>query len=508
MRITFPLISVALLLTTWSATAGIPRTRAQQAVEAVCAKEPLRSGVAGILAVRADGDTLVAVNIRQKLVPASNVKLLTTGLALYKLGADYRFETRIACAGAVEDGVLKGDVYILGGGDPTTGSRSDCAEGVGRTFANWAKFLTDAGIKTVEGRILGDPRAFGTPTPQNLGWTFDDLGTYYGAGPTGLNFFENAQNFYITPGAAGAAPNYRVQYPGTPWMHVENHAVTGPARSANSLYYVNSTLAPYGELAGSFPSDRRGYTLECSNAFGAYTCAWYFRNYLQENGIAVLGGWGDVTPQGEVRTDLTPGTPRTPAAAADSLTVLGSSYSPRLADIVRDTNAESDNFYAETLLKAVALRSGLTAGQDDCEKAAEAGLRAMGLRPDGACHQVDGSGLSRKNYVSPSFFVRFLRKMMTLPVWKPFFASLPVPGTKGTLEDRFPKATQEFRDRIHMKTGSMNGVRCFSGYILAADGDPAHTIVFSVLVNNCPERSFQLVPPLDAIIEAIAAENE
>ena len=121
---------------------------------------------------------------------------------------------------------------------------------------------------------------------------------------------------------------------------------------------------------------------------------------------------------------------------------------------------------------------------------------------------MDGSGLSRKNYVSPAFFVRFLRKMMTLPVWKPFFASLPVPGTKGTLEDRFPKATQEFRDRIHMKTGSMNGVRCFSGYILAADGDPAHTVIFSVLVNNCPERSFQLVPPLDAIIEAIAAENE
>ena len=508
MRITFPLISVALLLTTWSATAGIPRTRAQKAVEAVCAQEPLRSGLAGILAVRADGDTLVAVNVRQKMVPASNVKLLTTGLALYRLGADYRFETRIACAGAVEDGVLKGDVYILGGGDPTTGSRSDCAEGVGKTFASWAKLLSDAGIKTVEGRILGDPRAFGTPTPQNLGWTFDDLGTYYGAGPTGLNFFENAQNFYITPGPAGAAPNYRVQYPETPWMRVENHAVTGPARSANSLYYVNSTLAPYGELAGSFPVDRRGYTLECSNAFGAYTCAWYFRNYLQNNGIAVLGGWGDITPQGEVRTDLTPGTLRLPAAVADSLTVLGSSYSPRLADIVRDTNAESDNFFAETLLKAVALRSGLTAGQDDCEKAAEAGMRSMGLRPDGACRQVDGSGLSRKNYVSPAFFVRFLRKMMTLPVWEPFFASLPVPGTKGTLEDRFPKATQEFRDRIHMKTGSMNGVRCFSGYILAADGDPAHTVIFSVLVNNCPERSFQLGPPLDAIIEAIAAENE
>ena len=508
MRITFPLISVALLLTAWSATAGIPRTRAQKAVEDICAQEPLRAGLVGVLAVRADGDTLVAINVRQRLVPASNVKLLTTGLALHRLGADYRFETRIAHTGTVQDGILRGDVYILGGGDPTTGSRSDCAEGVGKTFATWAKLLADAGIKAVEGRVLGDPRVFATPTPQNLGWTFDDLGTYYGAGPTGLNFFENAQNFYITPGAAGSAPNYKVQYPETPWIRVDNHAVTGPARSSNSLYYVNSTLAPRAELAGSFPVDRRGYTLECSNAFGAYTCAWYFRNYLQKNGIEVRGGWGDITPQGEVRTDLTPGTLRTPAVAADSLTVLGSSYSAPLSAIVRDTNCESDNFYAETLLKTLAVRAGLTAGQDDCEKAAEAGLRSLGLRTDGACHQVDGSGLSRKNYVSPAFFVRFLRKMMTVPAWEPFFASLPVPGTKGTLETRFNKAPQAFKERIHMKTGSMNGVRCFSGYITASDGDPRHTIVFSVLVNNCPEPSYQMVPVLDGIIEAVAAENE
>ena len=187
--------------------------------------------------------------------------------------------------------------------------------------------------------------------------------------------------------------------------------------------------------------------------------------------------------------------------------MLGTAWSAPLKDIVRDTNGESDNFYAETLLRAVALQSGLSGSQDDCQDAAEAGLRALGLRTDGACQQFDGSGLSRKNYVSPDFFVRFLRKMMTLPVWEPFFSSLPMPGAKGTLEDRFSKAPQEFKDRIHAKTGSMNGVRCFSGYILASDGDPKHTVVFSLLVNNCPAPSYQLVPAMDGIIEAIAAEN-
>ena len=507
MRKIISLITVALLLPAWGATAGIPRTQAQKSIEGILAQEPLRSAIVGVLAVRADGDTLAAVHPRTKMVPASNVKLLTTGLALQTLGPDYRFETRFGYTGAVEDGVLKGDLYILGGGDPTTGARTESAAGLSTTLEAWTELLTAAGIRSIEGRVLGDPRHYTNPTPQHLGWTFDDLGTYYGAGPTGLNFFENAQNLYITPGAAGAAPGYRVQYPETPWMRYANHAVTGAARSSNSLYYINSTLAPVGEIAGSFPIDRRGYTLECSNAFATYTCAWYFRNYLTAHGIEVKGGWGDITQQGEVRTDLTPGAALSKAAPKDSLTLLGGVFSPRLADIVHDTNKDSDNFYAETLLKAVSLHAGLSAGQDDCQKAAEAGLRQMGLRPDGLCQQVDGSGLSRKNYVAPAYFVRFLRKMMTLPVWEPFFDSLPVPGEKGTLESRFPKAEPEFRARFHMKTGSMNGVRCFSGYILAEDGNPQHTIVFSLLVNNCPAPSFQVVPALDGILEALAAEN-
>ena len=507
MRITQTLISVALLLMAWSATAGIPRTQAQQAIDAICAKEPLRSAVVGILAVRADGDTVVAVNHRQKLVPASNVKLLTTGMALQLLGANFRFETRLGYTGTVENGTLHGDVYILGGGDPTTGSRSESTDGLGATFGAWAQLLYDAGIRRVEGRILGDPRYFTDHTPRNLGWSFDDLGTYYGAGPGGLNFFENAQNFYITPGASGSTVNYRVQYPDTPWMHYENHTVTGAARSSNTLYYVNSTLAPVGEIAGSFPADRRGYTLECSNTFGAFTCAYYFHNFLRSEGVEVTGGWGDVSLTGEIRTSLEPGAARPQAAAVDSVRIAGSAWSAPLADIVADTNRESDNFYAEALLKTVALRLGMTARQQDLEDAAEAGLRRMGLRPDGACRQFDGSGLSRKNYVSPDFFVRFLRKMMTLPVWDAYFNSLPVPGAKGTLENRLDKAPQAFKDRIHMKSGSMNGVRCFSGYILAADGDPQKTIVFSLLTNNCTASTYQAMPILDRMIEAIAAEN-
>ncbi|MBQ9451070.1 MAG: D-alanyl-D-alanine carboxypeptidase/D-alanyl-D-alanine-endopeptidase [Bacteroidales bacterium] len=507
MRLAHTLISVALLLLAWSATAGIPRTEAQRTIDGICAREPLRSSLVGVLAIGPGGDTLVSVNPGRKLVPASNVKLLTTGMALHALGADYRFATRLACTGEIVDGTLTGDLYIVGGGDPTTGARTDSAAPLSRTFGEWAAILAEAGITRIAGRVLGDPRFFGDPTPQNLGWTFDDLGTNYGTGPQGLNFFENAQNFYVTPGRAGEKPNYRVQYPDTPWMRYANHAVTGAARSANTLYYVNSTLAPFGEIAGSFPVDRRGYTLECSNAFAPYTCAWYFRNYLESKGVRVDGGWGDVTVQGEIRTDLTPVIPHTPAAAPGELRLLGTAWSVPLSEIVTEANVQSDNFYAETLLRMIALQAGCSTDQDGCRDAAEATLRSLGLRTDNACQQFDGSGLSRKNYVSPAFFVRFLRKMATLPVWDAFLASLPVSGGEGTLEFFLREAPQELKDRIHMKSGSMNGVRCYSGYILPADGDAARAVTFSLMVNNCTASTYVVTPVLEEIIAAIAAEN-
>ena len=509
MRKHISLISVALLLTGWSATAGIPRTAAQQAIAKIRSQEPLRNSLVGVFALRADGDTITALDIRERLVPASNVKLLTTGMALNTLGPDFCFETRLGYSGTLEDGTLKGDLYILGGGDPTTGARTDSAIPINDNFTAWTALLQEAGIEKIEGRVLGDPRYFNDPMSQNLGWTYDDLGTNYGAGPQGLNFFENAQNFYVTPGpVVGSVPFVRPRYPDTPWMQYAVHATTGPARSTNTIYYINTPFGPYGEVAGSFPADRKSYTLECSNAFGAYTCAYYFYNFLRNHGIEVGEGFGDVTVQGQIRTELGFKPDGGRAAAWKDLIILGGTRSPRLSEIVRDTNCESDNFYAETLLRTLARSQGLSSGQDDCQETAETLLRALGLRTDNGCQQFDGSGLSRKNYISPEFFVRFLRKMTTLPVWDAYFASLPVPGGKGTLEFLFPNATQEFKDRIHVKSGSMNGVRCYSGYILSGDGDPKHTIIFSLMINNCTASTWLVTPPILGIIEALAAENQ
>lgn len=501
-------ISVALLLSGGSATAALPRTRAQETVQKIAQKEPVRSSVWGVFAVNMRGDTLVNVNHRQKMVPASNIKLLTTGLALRTFGPDFRFETKLGYDGEIKDSTLVGDLYIIGGGDPTIGSSSEHADKSSVTFSRWTRILREAGISRIEGRVIGDPRFFDDATPENLSWSYEDLGTYYGAGPCGLNFYENAQDFYVTPGASvGASPYVRPRYPDTPWMAFSNLAVTSKAHSSNDLYYVGSEFGPYGEVRGRFPIDRKGYTLECSNRYGAFTCAYYFFKYLSSNGISVSDGFADVDRSGRVRTDLNNVASGLPAAPVTSLTVLGSASSPRLADILRDTNTQSDNFYAETLLKMLGRTLHHSAVYDSCRVAAEDIFKEMGLVTKNSCQMYDGSGLGRKSYVSPAFFVSFLKMMAESGCYEDYFNSLPQPGGKGTLEMILRNEPSEYKGRIHAKTGSMNGVRCVSGYIVSRDGDPSGTIVFSLMMNNLTVRMPVVTPVVEEVLAALLDEN-
>ena len=482
-------------------------TATQKLLSDYVGKEPLRSGIVGMLAVRASSDTLAQINRRVKLVPASNVKLITTGLALTRLGADWRFRTTLAYSGQVRDSILFGDLYIVGGGDPTTGSGSMCADPVDETFKAWKAILDAAGIKSISGRVIGDGRKFARPVT-HPSWQAEDLGFNYGAGVSGLNFFENAQNFRVMPGVEGAPPKVTPLYPQTPWMSWKVSAVTGPARSPNTLYCINSEFAPWSEFFGSFPSDRTGgYTFEGSNRFGAYTCAYYFYKFLEFNEISVAGGYGDVSPQGLVRTDLLFSDIGKAAVAQDSLKVIGSAFSPTLAAIVGDTNRESDNFFAEALFGSMGLELYGSTEPSLAVKAEEDLLKAMGLNPGNACTLSDGSGLSRKDYVSAEFFVRFLRKMLSSKVRTPFIESLPVPGGKGTLKYRMQGAPDDIKARIRMKSGSMNGVRSFSGYILPAEGeDASRTIVFSIITNNISGPSATVANIIDDIILTLAQE--
>ncbi len=498
--------AAALLLVSAAAAAGPRITTTQKLVNGYARQEPLRSAIFGVLAMRGS-DTLAQYNKGLKMLPASNTKLITTGLALGKLGADYKFRTTLAHTGQIVDGVLKGDLYIVGGGDPTIGSGTSCADTLELTFSRWKAILDANGIKSVAGRVIGDPRFFKRPYIAT-GWEFDDLGYGYAAGPSGLNIFENMQVFSVKPGLEGEAPDIKVVYPDTPWMSYVNSARTGVKGSGNSIMYAVSRFGPFGEFHGSMPVDRSEYIHEGTNAFSAYTCAYFFHNYLIAHDVVVDGGFGDISPSGNVRTDLLFSDVGSPAADPGELKALGYAESPELWRIAKDTNHISDNFYAETLFNMLSASMYGSSDRDASVDAEYLLLKNMGLRTDGACRLCDGSGLSRQNYISPELFVRFLKKMYAGPVRDYYLETLPSPGVeKSTLKYRLSAESASLKARVKMKSGSMGGVLCFSGYILPEDGDRSKTIVFSLLTNNVSAPSSEVGKILESIIVSLAREE-
>lgn len=486
-------------------------------VRRLATSTPLDDAVWGVEARTLGGEEIVSYNAGINMTPASTAKVLTCGAALHALGTDYRYATRIGYSGVIEDGRLKGDLYIIGGADPTTGAADWPSVSSQSVFAKWSRIIAAAGINAIDGRIIGDGRML--DCKEIPGWDTDDTGFYYGAVPGGLNYYENAIDYRVTPGqAVGDSVSVVQTYPQTPWLVMSNSSVTGPAGTGDKLSYVNSDLFPAAEMRGSYAIGKPSRTESCTNRFGAYTCAWHFREYLSASGIET-GPCADIGPQGDIRTDLTAGLAAggatsksragataadgapavVPDAAAgagvempgnlraapqDSLTILGETLSPPLESIVREVLHRSDNFYAETIFRTLGLEYTASAAYDSCRVAQRRVLSGMGL-DSRAVRIQDGSGLSRKNFISPAFFVDFLSAMSSTEVYDIWLDLFPKPG-EGTLYDRMSLVPYDVKSRIRIKSGSMDGVRAYCGYVLppGGRGDKENTVVFSVITNN------------------------
>lgn len=466
----------------------------QAAAEAVAADPALSEAVISFCARTGDGKTLVDIDADNMLMPASNMKLISTGTALHVLGSDYRFKTSIAHDGTISNGVLNGNIYIVGGADPTLGSKDSIAVSLEKTFGQWEKFIRDAGIRRIEGRIIGDGRAF-EGMPEHPSWLWSDIGTYYGAGATGLMFYENMQSFTASPGAKVGDPvNISPNYPQAPWMEFRYDCETGKAGTGDQLYMYASDLAPIAEIRGTFGVDRAKKRVDCSNKFPEYTCASYFADYLKGHGI---------TSEGPADFRLC----HAQKEPAGALKTLGSTSSPSLKRIAFETNHASNNLFAETLFRTIGLSRKGSACYDSTYVAVNDVLKGLNIKVSTGVQIADGSGLSRQNYVSSDFICSFLQAMMSSPCFEDFVATLPSPGSHGTLSSNMKNSPAEMKARIKVKSGSMNGVRCYSGYIIPTEGCKEDTIIFSLMVNNCTAPTWKTRSLLDKIMTALAEAN-
>ena len=472
-----------------AATEGI-----QQKIESIVNGDVLGEAVVGVCARLGNGQTIVDINAGDLLVPASNMKLISTGAALHALGGDYKYNTTVAYDGNIVDGVLIGDLYIIGGGDPTIASKDSIAAPVEHTFALWERLIRDAGVNEVDGRVIGTSGDFFAGMAEEPSWMWSDIGTYYGAGVTGLMFFENVQSFNVSAGTEVGAPVKIIpSYPIAPWMEFRYDCSTGKAGTGDQLYMYTSDLSPVAEVRGTFAVDRKPKRVDCSNKFPELTCAHYFSEWLADHGITCSKEAADTRLRG--------------ITEPDALILIGQTSSPALRRIAFETNHASNNLYAETLLKTLGKVLRNEGCYDSSYVAIKNVLKDIGVDVSRGIRIQDGSGLSRQNFVSPDFFCRYLMAMMGQECFEDFVESLPSPGGTGTLSSNMKNYPAETRARIKAKSGSMNGVRCYSGYIIPTEGCKDDTIVFSIMVNNSTQPTWKVRPLLDKIMGLLAETN-
>jgi len=422
-------------------------------------------------------DRLVDLNARTLFVPASVAKLVSVATAAEAVGWDYRFETSLLTTGSVSQGRLFGDLIIVGSGDPSIGGRG------GGDLSAFVAAVKAAGFERIEGRIVGDDDALEEPRPQ-LSWAWDDLGYTTGSLFGALNLAENRTVVTVTPAAtAGAPASVRIdaRAEGRP---IVNRVVTGAAGSPSLVWPEQRPGETSLTIAGSIPLGAEPTPLGISSGNPTLWFASVLRNRLVDEGIVVTGEAVDID-------DLAP-----PPDRADA-TMLFTYRSPTLAEIARPLLKESINLYGEAFMR-LNTDKGTFPTNDAALEGLHKRLTAWGL-PEGSYQLVDGSGLSRRDAISPEAVLTVLQRMADPSGKSPFLAALPIGGVDGSLATRMKGTTAE--GNLRAKTGTMSNIRSLAGYVTARNGEH---LAFAILVNNFEGTSAAANQAIDAIAVRLA----
>lgn len=440
-----------------------------------------RASVGLVVRSLATGETLYRRNGQTWLVPASTMKVLTTVAAAERLGWRYRFETRLVAMGPVKDGVVDGDLLVVGTGDPTINPRHPRRV---NALDDWARQLKAQGIRRVAGHVIGDDR-FVEPPGWGIGWAWEDLVEDYGASYGALQVNENVATVTMGPGLTPGAPPVVYVSPSNHGLLVDVHATTAAEGALASLAVARAPGTRILEVRGQAPLGSEPRTLPVAVANPTLFFAGELRQALLRNGIAVDGSGIDIDEE----TDR----PR----AEDGTTLLVDLSAP-VTEIAEQMLAWSINLYAETLVVAMDPTPPLSAA--DGVAALRATLSDLGVASE-SYHTRDGSGLSRNDYLSADALVATLSAAWDRPsLREPLLEVLPRAGAPGAYERRL--AGTPAAGRVRAKTGSMSNVRSLAGYVETLAGEP---LAFAFLSNGFDVRGIEIDARVDELLLALVA---
>ena len=439
----------------------------------------VQRGVWGIVVQSLDrNERLFELQPRTLLVPGSVAKLAVVATAAEAVGWDYQFETMIRAMGPISDGVLMGDLMVSGSGDPTIGGRA------GEDFSSWIGALKAAGIRRIDGRIIGDDDAIEEPRPQ-LAWAWDDLGYPSGVLFGALNYAENRMTVTVSPGPSAGTPASLNVDPQAAARPLANIVVTGATGTTQLIWPEQRPGEPLLTIAGSIPASATPARLAVAVGNPTIWFAQVLRNRLLAQGIEVSGEAWDID-------DVRPPPDRTRAQ------LIFTHRSKPLRDIVQPLLKESINLYAESVMRLNVARGQLPTNDAALEGFGKR-LAAWGIPADSQ-RQVDGSGLSRRSTISAETVLAVLQRMHDASGSSPFVAGLPIAGVDGTLSDRMKNTPAA--GNVRAKTGTMSNIRSLAGYAKTRDGE---SLAFVAMVNNFEGTGAAANTALDSIAVALAS---
>ncbi|WP_112133824.1 D-alanyl-D-alanine carboxypeptidase/D-alanyl-D-alanine endopeptidase [Glycomyces dulcitolivorans] len=423
------------------------------AIDAILADARLTDSQAGVVVKDAEtGETLYDRNGAKRAIPGSNDKLLTTAAALQALGGDFTYTTDVIGDRPV-DGVVSGDVYLRGEGDPTV---------LEADYDQLAADLAAAGVTTIDGDLVADDTAFDA-VRSGAEWGWSDLQYTYAAEITALNiasgddYQAGSVRVFVKPGASAGAPAVITTVPATDYVEIVNTATTGTTTNVVVNRDPHDNVI---RVSGTVKSGTSGTYATRAVIEPTQLVADVFADSLADAGITVTGGvrFGETAPQGDE--------------------VLASHASAPLSELTVDVLKPSNASMAEALFKTLGyVKSGK--GTFASGKAATyAALTPYGV-DNGPIRVADGSGISRHNMLTADAISDLLVGARNASWFDTWYDALPIACKDGTLASRM--CSTPAADNVRAKTGSMTSVSALSGYATDADG---RELVFSIVLND------------------------
>lgn len=424
----------------------------QKAYDLFSKDKQLLYGISSLTVLNAQtGEVVFSENSNTGLPPASTLKIVTSITAYNLLGKDFTWQTGLTYSGIINaDGTLEGNLILVGGGDPTLGSERYRQSNPKILFDRWLLAIKKAGIKRINGSVIADDRLFGTQSLP-LGWIWQDIGNYYGAGTSSLSWGENQFGLVFSPGAKAGEPTVLVRTePSMNYLKIVNEVTTGVAGSGDNVYVFSAPYSAVVYLRGTYGIDLKK-TIFASVPDPAFEAVYRLSDTLKRAGISISAEPSTFRLL-ELANKTLPVSPK----------IIDTYNSPSLENVIYWFNQKSLNLYGEQMLKTLGQKKVGSISGGGTDIVTNYWSNKLGIDPN-SLKVLDGSGLSPETRVTTLTMARILQSAKKETWYDSFYQSLPS------------------YNNMKMKSGSIKEVLAYAGYEYSVSGTP---LVFSIIASN------------------------